>query len=252
MRLCAAPAVPHAPGCPDASGPSTACAGTPSTERGPRCPRGASGWPRGRTLLLGNPRTRVRSAGGFGAHSLRAPRRADAWSESPAAELGGCASAEREIAGLGPGRGRERQQSVTMEGSGGHFMKFATLGALSRPRHHCEANQPAPSLGRGPGTRVRRRTRRPGAALPGPPSSRLHACDQREGRRGQREPPVPQAARLHTQRCPQPRAGGASPATRRAMGGGCAVVPAARRRWGSLAHPWGWSEANLPQGSRWF
>ena len=37
-------------------------------------------------------------------------------------------------------------------------MKFATLGALSRPRHHCEANQPAPSLGRGPGTRVRRRT----------------------------------------------------------------------------------------------
>ena len=31
-------------------------------------------------------------------------------------------------------------------------MKFATLGALSRLRHHCEANQPAPSLGRGPGT----------------------------------------------------------------------------------------------------
>ena len=169
-----------------------------------------------------------------------------------AAELGGCASAEREIAGLGPGRGRERQQSVTMEGSGGHFMKFATLGALSRPRHHCEANQLAPSLGRGPGTRVRRRTRRPGATLPGPPSSRLHACDQREGQRGQREPPVPQAARLHTQRCPQPRAAGAPPATRRAMGGGCAVVPAARRRWGSLVHPWGWSEANLPQGSRWF
>ena len=132
------------------------------------------------------------------------------------------------------------------------FPIIATLGALSRPRHHCEANQPAPRLGRGPGTRVRRRTRRPGAALPGPPSSCLHACDQREGRRGQREPPVPQAARLHTQRCPQPRAAGTPPATRRALGGGCAVVPAARRRWGSLVHPRGWSEGNLPQGSRWF
>ena len=29
-------------------------------------------------------------------------------------------------------------------------MKFATLGALSRPRHHCEANQPAPSLAADP------------------------------------------------------------------------------------------------------
>ena len=31
-------------------------------------------------------------------------------------------------------------------------MKFAMLGALSRPHHRCEANQPASSLGRGPGT----------------------------------------------------------------------------------------------------
>ena len=65
-------------------------------------------------------------------------------------------------------------------------MKFAMLGALSRLHHRCEANQPAPRLGRGPGTRVRWRIRRPGAALPGPPSSRLHACDQREGQRGQK------------------------------------------------------------------
>ena len=230
MRLCAAPHRPHASGCPDASCPSAACAGAPSTECGPHCPRGASGWSRGRMLLLGSPWMRVPSAGGFGAHSLRAPRRADAWSESPAAELGGCACAERKIAGLGPARGRERQRSITMEGSGGHLMKFATLGALSRPRHHCEANQPAPRLGRGPGTRVRRRTRRPGAALPGSPGSRLHVCDQREGRRGQREPPVPQAAHLHRQRCPHARAASARPATRRAMGGGCAVAPAARRR----------------------
>ena len=45
-------------------------------------------------------------------------------------------------------------------------MKFATLGALSHLRHHCEANQPAPSLGRGPGTRVRRRTRVDAPARP--------------------------------------------------------------------------------------
>ena len=40
-------------------------------------------------------------------------------------------------------------------------MKFAMLGALSRPHHHCEANQPAPRLGRGHGTRVRWLIRRP-------------------------------------------------------------------------------------------
>ena len=53
-------------------------------------------------------------------------------------------------------------------------MKFATLGALARPPHQCEANQPPQASAADP-AHVRRRTRRPGAALPGPPSSRLHA-----------------------------------------------------------------------------
>ena len=116
----------------------------------------------------------------------------------------------------GGGRGSSRSQWKDRETISS---EVCHVGSTRPPAPPLRA-QPAaaPSLGRGPGTRVRWRTRRPGAALPGPPSSHLHACDQREGRRGQREPPVPQAARLHTQRCPQPRAAGAPPATRRALG----------------------------------
>ena len=57
-------------------------------------------------------------------------------------------------------------------------MKFAPLGALSRPHHHCEANQPAPSLGRGPGTRVRDAPARPFLAL------RAAACTPVSSARG--------------------------------------------------------------------
>ena len=110
MRLCAAPRRPHAPGCPDASCPSTACAGTPSTERGPRCPRGASTWAQGRMPLLGSPRTRVPSTAGSGAHSLRAPQWADPWSESPATGAQVRRGKEPGLGRAGGGSGSSRSQ----------------------------------------------------------------------------------------------------------------------------------------------
>ena len=166
--------------------------------------------------LLGSPRTRVPSTAGSGAHSLRAPQRADPWSESPATGAQVRRGKEPGLGRVGGGRGSSRSQWKDRETISS---EVCHVGSTRPPAPPLRA-QPAaaPSLGRGPGTRVRWRTRRPGAALPGPPSSHLHACDQREGRRGQREPPVPQAARLHTQRCPQPRAAGAPPATRWALG----------------------------------
>ena len=55
------------------------------------------------------------------------------------------------------------------------FHEVCHVGSTRPPTPPVRGQPATPSLGRGPGTRVRRRTRRPGVALHGPASSRLHA-----------------------------------------------------------------------------
>jgi len=82
-------------------------------------------------------------------------------------------------------------------------MKFATLGALARPPHQCEANQPPQASAADPAHACADAPDAPARPFLALRAAACTRCDQLEGRRGQREPPVPQAARLHTQRCPQ-------------------------------------------------
>ena len=119
-------------------------------------------------------------------------------------------------------------------------MKFATLGALARLRHRCEPNQPqasaadlahacagAPDAPARPFLALRAATCTPVISARGGGGSESHQSHKRLAC-------TRSAAPNHELQAPlQPRAG--------RWDGGCAEVPAARRRWGSSAHPRRWS-----------
>ena len=131
------------------------------------------------------------------------------------------------------------------------FHEVCHVGSTRPPTPPVRGQPATPSLGRGPGTRAPTHpTPRRGPSWPSEQPLARAVISSRGG--GGSESRLSTSARLHRQRCAPNRAAGALPATRWALGGGCAVATAARRRWGCLAHPWWWSGANLPQGSRWF
>jgi len=69
-------------------------------------------------------------------------------------------------------------------------MKFATLGALARPPHQCEANQPPQASAADPAHACADAPDAPAWPFMALRAAACTRCDQLEGRRGQREPPV--------------------------------------------------------------